>query len=205
MKVGYLDIETTNFQANFGFMLSWAMYIPDKPLTYITAPGITPVTYELEDIVTANPGTTKWDVIKRREAINWKKQDYRICKSLMKALREVDLVVTYYGTKFDVPYMRSRALYHRLDFPKYQEVLHLDMYYRVKALLKLGRNTLDQATEFFGIEGKTHVKPTLWNRARVGDKEALEYVLDHNIEDVKILAVLHSHLAGFRNITRRSL
>ena len=28
-KIGYLDIETTNLDANFGFMLSWAMYVRD--------------------------------------------------------------------------------------------------------------------------------------------------------------------------------
>lgn len=206
---GYFDIETTNFQANFGHMLSWAVYLPDEIGTY-NAERVEPLVYDLgngfgEVDAHAN-GRVLYDAITRREAINPNKFDKRITKSLLKVIdEEVDILVGYYSTKFDVPFVRSRALYHGLRFPQYQEKIHLDLYYRVRALLKLGRNSLDQATNFLGIEGKNHVQGSVWNAARVGDKQALEYVLAHNIEDVQILAELHNKIGGFRNITRRSL
>ena len=209
MRFGYLDIEVTGgFKANFGHMISWAMYIPDEPQKYLVN-QTGPVAYDLENGFGVDDpnfeGEVLYDWISRRDAINWKRFDKRITKSLLKAIDKVDILVTYWGTGFDVPYMRTRALYWGFPFPKYQEKLHLDLYYNVRSLLKLGRNSLAQATAFFGIEGKSQVDFDVWNRASVGDQEAMEYVIEHNIEDVKILAVLHSKIGGYRQITRRSL
>lgn len=209
MRIGYLDIETVaGFSANYGNMVSWAMFIPDEPYQWAMKwLSKEKNTYEINPlgVEEVTEGRVLYDMWNRKEAINHLVWDKRICKSLVKALDEVDLVVTYYGTKFDVPYVRTRVLYNNLRFPLYQEKLHLDLYYAVKSLLKLGRNTLEQATRFFGIEGKNHVTAEAWNGARVGDPESMEYVINHNIEDVKILACLHNRLSGYRNVTRRSL
>ncbi len=207
---GYYDIETTGFKANFGHMLSWAMYVPEKPGTY-EATRLSPLVYDLgngygeADAHSTEKGNVYFDVITRAEAINPQKFDKRITASLMKAFQHVDILVGYYSTRFDVPFTRSRVLANGQRFPLYQEKMHVDLYYSVRHLLALGRNTLDQATKFFGIEGKNHVQGHIWNAARVGDQEALRYVLDHNVEDVQILAELHNKIAGFRNVTRRSL
>lgn len=206
---GYFDIETTGFKANFGHMLSWAMYVP-KELGAYQATRIEPLVYDLGDgfgSVTAHgdEGDVYYDVITRNEAINPNKFDERITRSFLKSIENIDILVGYYSTRFDVPFLRSRALAHGLRFPLYQEKIHVDLYYSVRHLLALGRNSLDQATQFFGIEGKNHVKGSIWNAARVGDQEALSYVLNHNVEDVQILAELHNKIGGFRNITRRSL
>jgi len=50
------------------------------------------------------------------------------------------------------------------------------------------------ATEFFGIDGKTRIKPEYWQKARWGDKKSLKYVYGHNIADVEILELLHRKL-----------
>jgi uncharacterized protein YprB with RNaseH-like and TPR domain len=209
-RFGYFDIETVSgFAANFGNMVSWAMYIPNNPYEYNARWVDTQSTKYIEAPMgiedAEKEGRVVYDAIKRSEAIDYRKFDKRIVRSFIKALDDVDIVVSYWGTGFDVKYLRSRALYWDLRFPKYQEKLHLDLYYSNKALCKMGRNSLEQITQFLGIEGKTHVRADLWNRARVGDPEAMEYVIDHNIEDVKILALLHHKLSGFRNVTRRSL
>jgi uncharacterized protein YprB with RNaseH-like and TPR domain len=208
-KWGYFDIETTGFKANFGHMLSWAMYVPNTVGSEYAYTRTAPLTYDLGngygEVDAHENGEVFYDVITRGEAIDPKKFDKRITKSLLKAIDSVDIVVGYYSTRFDVPFVRTRALYHGLRFPGHQEKIHLDLYYRVRSLLKLGRNTLDQATSFFGIEGKNHVRGDIWNAARVGDQEALTYVLNHNVEDVQILAELHNKIGGFRQIPRRSL
>jgi uncharacterized protein YprB with RNaseH-like and TPR domain len=205
-----MDIETVSgFAANFGNMVSWAMYIPHDSYEYnakwvdqqSTKYQETPMGIEDAE----KEGKVVYDAIRRSEAIDWRKFDKRIVRSFIRALDDVDMVVTYWGTGFDVKYLRSRALFWGLRFPKYQEKLHLDLYYANKNLTKMGRNSLAQITQFLGIEGKNHVRADMWNRARVGDPEAMEYVVNHNIEDVKILAMLHNRLSGFRNVPRRSL
>lgn len=205
MRFGHLDIETTNFAANFGHMLSWAMYCPTGKLPknilkkqkggYLTAVP--------KD---GKPGVVFFDVVKRSEVIDYDRQDERISQSLINCMnKEADLLVTYYGTGFDIKFMRSRALYWGQDFPKVGEKYHLDMYYRAKALGKLHRNSLAAHTAFFGIEGKNHVLGEEWGRARVGEPNALAYVVNHNIEDVVILEELMEVYRPYFRLTKKSI
>jgi uncharacterized protein YprB with RNaseH-like and TPR domain len=76
----------------------------------------------------------------------------------------------------------------------YKQKSHKDLYYVVRSKLKLHRSSLMAATEFFGIDGKTRIKPEYWQKARWGDKKSLKYVYDHNVADVEILELLHRKL-----------
>jgi len=171
--LGYLDIETTGLKANVDIMLSWAIKTRDKDEVH-------------------------YDVIKKSEIFNGK-YDYRIVKSLVKALDNYDLIFTYYGTGFDVPFMRTRALDHDLPFPKFRSLSHKDLYYLVRSKLQLHRSSLKAATEFLGIDGKTNLDPRVWRDARYGNKEALDYVLEHNVADVEILEDLHKRIEKYTN------
>jgi len=178
-RIGFLDLETSSFDADAGIILSYSLKLLN--------------------------GELFTGVITRKEILSGR-DDYRLVKELVSLIRDnVDIVATYYGTGFDIPFLRSRAIVQNIPFFQQKEKYHLDIYYWVKYLLKLHRNSLDSATAFLSIEGKNHVDLKIWNRARVGDKEALEYVLNHNIEDVKILEELFVKLQGYKPITRRSL
>ena len=171
--IGYLDIETTGLKANVDIMLSWAIKTRDK-----------------DEVVS--------DVIKKSEVFSGK-YDYRIVKSLIKALGNYDIIMTYYGTRFDVPFMRTRALDHGLPFPKFRSLSHKDIYYLVRSKLQLTRSSLKTATEFLGIQGKTNLDPRVWRDARYGDAKALKYVFDHNVADVEILEDLHKKIEEYTN------
>jgi len=163
----YLDIETTpGFQANFGHVLTWALKLRDGP--------------------------TLWSQIKRKDMLRGK-QDKHILEDLLATLRNVDLVVTYYGTGFDIPYLRSRCMFHGIEFPARGTLKHIDVFYGVKYKLKLHRSSLDAACSFLGIRGKNHVGGE-WIAAMSGDQKALDSILDHNIRDVRILKRLHKRL-----------
>jgi uncharacterized protein YprB with RNaseH-like and TPR domain len=160
LRIGFLDIETVNFEADAGNMLSWALKERGKPEQY--------------------------DIVTRNEQISCK-FDERIVASLSKALQDIDIVVTYYGTGFDDPYYKTRVLMLKQQLDTAGCLYHWDVYYPVRNKLKLHRNSLDAACAAFGIKGKTHLDLQVWNKARVGNKEALEYVLLHNRQDVRIL------------------
>jgi uncharacterized protein YprB with RNaseH-like and TPR domain len=168
LSIGYLDIESTGFSANIDLMLSWC----------IKGRGVKKVA---------------GDVIEREEIMS-NKQDKRITQSLVDEMNKYDVIFTYYGTRFDIPFIRTRALYHGIDFPMYRQKSHKDLYYVVRSKLKLHRSSLMAATEFFGIDGKTRIKPEYWQKARWGDKKSLKYVYEHNIADVEILEDLHRKL-----------
>ena len=171
--IGYLDIETTGLKANVDIMLSWAIKTRDK-----------------DEVLS--------DVIKKSEVFNGK-YDYRIVKSLIKALNKYDLIMTYYGTGFDVPFMRTRALDHNLQFPKFRNLSHKDIFYLVRSKLQLTRSSLKTATQFLGIDCKTNLDPRVWRDARYGNKKALKYVFDHNVADVEILEDLHKKIEQYTN------
>lgn len=160
LRIGFLDLETTNFDADAGNMLSWALKMRGGPLSF--------------------------DVVTRKEEIDCT-FDARIVASLLEALQGVDVVVTYYGTGFDIPYLKTRALMLELVPPGAGDLYHWDVFYTVKYKLKLHRKSLDAACAAFGIKGKSHLDLPVWNKARVGDEESLAYVLQHNKQDVRIL------------------
>lgn len=177
-RLAFLDIETTGFAANFDYMLSWSLKYLD--------------------------GEIKHDVITKRD-LDKGNFDKRILQSLLKELGNVDTLVTYYGQKFDIPFVRTRAMMSKLEFPAYGLKRHIDLYFSVKYRLKLGRNTLEQATTALGIEGKNHVLGKEWMLGRVGNKEALEYVLEHNDLDVIILEKLYKELLPQCKFSRKSI
>jgi len=179
IRIGFLDIETTSFDANGGFMLSWCIKYNDR-----------------DDVIGS--------LITKEEIFN-EKYDKRIVYDLTEELKNLDAISTYYGTRFDIPFMRARALHWGYYFPPYGSVYHMDCYYRTRALLKLHRNSLGAATRFFGIDGKTHPFIDEWMDARYGKKEALDFVWEHNVEDVKILEKLFWKLEPYSKWTKKSI
>jgi len=179
LKEGYLDIETTGFDADYHHILTYVIkYRGEKK-------------YETGKI-------TKADL----ESGNF---DKRLCKKLIKDLNKFDIIYTYYGTGFDIPFMRSRCLHFGLQFPEFGTLQHKDVYYITKRLLKLHRNSLAAATRFLGIEGKNHVLGNKWMLARLGNKKALEYVMYHNVIDCDILEELHNKLTNYHKLTTGSV
>lgn len=170
-KIGYFDIEASGLVGNFSIMLSWA-------------------------IKTRDENEILHSVIKKEHIMSGL-EDAILVEELMDAMRQYDVLCTFYGTQYDMKYSRTRACAHDIVFPHYREMQHKDIYYQVRRLFKLHSNSLDSACEFFGIKGKTRIKPDIWRKAKYGDKESLGYILKHNIADVRILERLHKKIERF--------
>jgi uncharacterized protein YprB with RNaseH-like and TPR domain len=179
VRIASLDLETTNFVADAGLILTWALHFPAT-------------------------GEIKYGCITKKE-MEAGTFDKRIIKELLEELAQVDVILTYYGTGFDIPFLRSRVLYWGLQMPTYGSIHHFDLFYAARSLFKLHRKSLDAVTVFLGIQGKTHLLLDVWNRARYGDKKALEYVLEHNKQDVEILSQLWERVKPYRKWTKRSI
>lgn len=178
-KIGYLDIEASDLNANWGMMLSWCIkYRGDKNI--------------------------RRGVINKKEIFDYK-FDKRILEELMEELKNVDIVVTYYGTGFDLPFLRTRAMYYDIKFPAFGSIYHWDLYYKVRSKIKTHRKSLEVVTKFLGIEGKTHLEPDMLFRAQFGDPKALKELLHHNDEDVIILERLHDRLWRHAKWIRKSI
>jgi uncharacterized protein YprB with RNaseH-like and TPR domain len=106
---------------------------------------------------------------------------------LHEALEQSDMLVTFFGSVFDVPYLQ--AAFPRLNFKK----PHFDLCFAARRLglqggLKLIERELqiqrEEAVE--GLDGWDAVR--LWHRWRGGDEAALDLLLRYNAADARNLA-----------------
>ncbi|RLC81728.1 MAG: hypothetical protein DRJ03_19860 [Chloroflexi bacterium] len=180
-KFAVFDIETTNFKANIGYMLSWAVYYPDEDRTV-------------------------WDVINKDEIFELKR-DARICQTLIDELKGVDILMGYNSTRFDIPFWRTRCIANGLldQFPKYGEMRHIDVYYYSRSKVATHRKSLDTISTFLGVGGKTPVDIGVWADAQLGHKPALDKVLEHNIIDVKVTWDTYKMLQPYGKFTAKSI
>lgn len=172
-RVATFDIECTNLQATFGYVFSYCFKEIDGSI--------------YERIITSNE-------------IRNHKFDYYVIKQLCIDIRKFDRIIVYFGKdyRFDIPFVRTRAIFHGLDFPKYKELIVNDLYDIVKKKLRLHRNRLETACEFFGIPCKQHrLDPNTWQKALAGDKKSLDWILEHNREDVTSTELLWKKLQDY--------
>lgn len=180
-KIGFFDIETSNLHANFGVLLSYSIKELDGPV--------------LKRVI-------------KPEELRSKKQDYNVTKECIRDILKFDAVVVYYGKdrRHDLPYLRTRALVHNLEFPGYKELAIVDVYDYVKGKLSLHRNRLQNACETLKIPAKKHpLNGDMWVFALTGDQKALNYILKHNVEDVVSLEALYKKLIKFVRKTNSSI
>jgi len=174
LRVGYLDIEATNLNGDFGYILSW--FIKHK-------------------------GKDKYDfsVIKKSEIFNYT-FDKRVVKELLEALKNYDVIYAHYGAdyRFDIPFIRTRAFKHGLEgmLPMDMELFIMDTYDIAKKKLKLHSNRLGSIGEAVGIKDvkKTPLSPEQWSLATAGHPDALAYIVKHNQKDVQLLEKIHFKL-----------
>jgi DNA polymerase elongation subunit (family B) len=179
-KIGYLDIETSNLKANFGIILCYCI----KPQG---SNRILHNTITKKDLQTGD-------------------MDKNLVRKCVRDMRKFDRIVGHYSSRFDLPFVRTRALIHKLDFPKYGEILQTDTWTMAKNCLALHSNRQAVIAEtLLGKTVKTRIKQAYWIKALQGDRKAIDYVLDHCIKDVKDLEKDHLKLLAYSRKTSKSI
>jgi len=182
-RIGFLDIETTNLDANFGIMLSYC--IKDSDSKKIDEAVIT-----VADIKNGTAGD----------------EDCRVVKKCVEDLQKYDKLVTYYGVRFDMPFIRTRAVSMGIPFPSYGTIKHQDVYFLVRNKFKLNSNRLENACRvLLGASDKTKIDYKHWRAAARGDKKALDYVVEHNRYDVLDLEKLYLKVCEYQKEGTNSL
>ena len=178
-RIGIFDIETTGLPANWSIMASWCMLDHDT-------------------------GEIAHDIIKRREIRD--RSDKRIVKSAVAEIAKYDRIMTWYGSRFDVPYVRTKALYHKIPFPAFRDLYHTDLLYTARAKLRLHSNRLESVCEYFEIPAKNHkMTPKLNNDLQAGKQYALDDVLEHCKEDVWSTNQVYIKLMEHTMLHKRSI
>lgn len=166
-KIACWDLETSDLKANKGHIFCGAIC---DPLDYVVS------TYRIDD----------YKGYKRDLRF-----DRDLVVDLVRELSSADLWVTYYGKRFDLPFLNSRILYWRgrgINIPDLPNIPHIDLYDTARRRLALHSNRLASVSAFLGNSPKTSVDLALWMDAAYGDKEALDSIVEHCEEDVITLA-----------------
>lgn len=182
--IGCFDIEASGLKANFAVMLSWCIKIVGRRKI--------------------------WSDVLIGDDLSSGKRDFRIVKSCVDCLKKLDRVCTQYGSKFDIPFVRTRALKWGIDFPTYGTLYHTDVWRIAKNKLCLHSNRQDAIAEaILGKNIKTRIHPDIWQKVQFGSpderRDALRYVLDHNKKDVVQLEANYLKLKPFIRETKTSV
>lgn len=183
-KVGFLDIEASNLKADFGIVLCYCIA-------------------ELDSDRIIGRVLTKEELFSTKYA-----PDYKLMRDCVEDMRKFDRLIGYYSGdyKFDLPFLRTRAVSQGVEFPEYGSITFEDVYITVKAKFRLSSNRL--ATSSRMLVGETNKTPWAsehWIRAVQGNKKSLDYILDHCKKDVTDLKKLYLKVYPFTKHTNRSI
>jgi uncharacterized protein YprB with RNaseH-like and TPR domain len=183
-KVGIVDIEASNLKADFGVVICYSM-------------------------LDLNSDTMISRIVTKKELFERKRQpDYGVMKDFCADVRRFDRIIGFYASdgKFDIPFLRSRAVSQDLDFPGYGEVIMEDVWPIIKYKFCISSNRIANASRFLvGQSSKTNWFATYWIRAIQGDKAALAYIKDHCERDVQDTKKLYLKVRRFKRQANTSI
>jgi DNA polymerase III alpha subunit (gram-positive type) len=118
--------------------------------------------------------------------------DKRVVQKLCDAVRKADAIVAHNGDKFDLKWLKGRALKHGLEPLKYTRTI--DTLKVARKHFKLMSNRLDYLGQFLLGEGKMHTSAGLWMKVLHGDMESLQEMVEYNKIDVVVLEKVYLKL-----------
>lgn len=161
-----LDLETTDLEADRGVILC-ACYESSKQ------PGKVQTIRQDE----TNPTWKKGD----------RGDDKELVKQVLKLVRSHDVVVAHNGSRFDLPFLRTRAL--RWGLIPLKDVKLVDPCTIAWRKFRLRSNRLGAIADYVGIKDKkTPLDMSVWAAATLrGSKKAMDLIVTHCIADIKVL------------------
>jgi uncharacterized protein YprB with RNaseH-like and TPR domain len=131
-----------------------------------------------------------------------------VLKWLKKELEGCELIITWYGSKFDLPFLITRAIINDLDMSELLKIPSLDLCEFCKKNLSFSKNNLSDVSKFLGIpknreiSGKDILK--LYLKAIHGDKKAKEEITNHCLDDLEALEKIFKKLNPYLNLTTKN-
>lgn len=188
-RIGFLDIESGgSLDADWGFLLTYCIKKLDGP---ILSGRIAPAEV-------------------RKPLMRGGTKDKRLMEQFCRDIWNFDTLVVYYGRdkggryqRHDLPFLRTRAARWGVKgFPEWHQIKVIDLYDIISGKFKLSKNSMANACRLFKIPVKG--KPfnvEVWQDALAGHNPAIDYIMDHNIEDVISTEKLYKKVIGYK-ITR---
>lgn len=140
----------------------------------------------------------KWEGEDKVYNLQWDKDqcDKALLKEFTKVLAEADEAIAHNGDRFDIKWLRTRCLIHRIPFPTY--VKTLDTLKKVKSMFNFQSNKLDYIAEVLGFGNKLPTGMQLWDKIILNkDKEAMKKMLTYCDHDVVLLEDVYGAIFSY--------
>lgn len=144
----------------------------------------------------------KWEGSSKVQHLQWQGgiSDPECDKSMLNAfieeLDKADEVVAHNGDRFDIPWLRTRCLYHNLS-P--WEVKSVDTLQWARRKFKFNSNRLDYIGSFLSLGGKIKTDYGLWKDIVLRDcPKAMDKMVRYCKRDVKLLEEVYHKLADYQ-------
>lgn len=124
--------------------------------------------------------------------------DKHLLKVMYPVLSQADMWVTWYGKRFDVPFVSTRLL--EFGMSPLPPIPHLDGWEVARYRLKLHSNRLASISAFLNLDDKTPVKLNTWRDAATGHKPSIKYIIDHCRKDVEVLEQAYEKIKPFSKV-----
>jgi uncharacterized protein YprB with RNaseH-like and TPR domain len=118
-------------------------------------------------------------------------------KEFSKVIAKADEVIGHNGDRFDIPWLRTRCLNHRIFFPTY--VRSLDTLKKVRSMFNFQSNKLDYIANFLGFGHKIDTGGIeLWDDIILRkDKEAMKKMIEYCDHDVVLLEDVYHAIQSY--------
>lgn len=140
----------------------------------------------------------KWEGERKSHVLRWDSNqcDKSMLRQFVAITDEADELVHHYGDHFDMPWIRTRILFHRLPpIPIFKTV---DTKGLASKYFYFNSNKLDYISSFLGHGKKLHTDFDLWKKIVLQkDGKALDYMCRYCGIDVKRLESVYHDLKPF--------
>lgn len=140
----------------------------------------------------------KWEHEKEVHYLTWdrRKNDKAMLQKFSAVIAKADEVVGHNGDRFDIPWFRTRCLFHRIPaFPKYVSV---DTLKKARGGFTFNSNKLDYIGQYLGVGKKRDTGGFgLWKDVMAGDEKALADMVKYCQQDVKLLEAVYQRMQSY--------
>ncbi|CAB4121882.1 Ribonuclease H-like domain containing protein [uncultured Caudovirales phage] len=141
----------------------------------------------------------KWEDEKEVYSLQWdsKQNDKTMLTKFILVANAANELVGHNGDKFDLAWIRTRCLFHKIDmFPKYTTIDTLKV---ARSKFRFNSNRLNYIADFLGLGQKIKTEYSLWKDILLRkDKVAMEKMIKYCKKDVVLLEnvfkALSSHI-----------
>ena len=138
----------------------------------------------------------KWEDSKDVGYLTWdsKQCDKKMLLKFIEIANNADEMVGHNGDRFDLAWIRTRCLFHRINvFPVYTTIDTLKL---SRSKFKFNSNKLDYIAKYLGMGEKIKTEFGLWKAIVLNkDKEAMAKMVKYCQQDVRLLEKVYKELS----------